>query len=279
MMNTAKTIEQHLRETPLAHIETRALLSFVLKQPYSYLISHNDEALDSATYQHFFALCQARQNGVPLAYLLGEREFYGRMFNVSNAVLIPRFDTETLIEQCLVHIKTLKQPRILDLGTGSGIIAITLASERPDAQIIACDISEAALNIAQQNNQRHQTQVQFYCGSWFDALPPNTRPFDIIVSNPPYIAANDHHLKEGDLRFEPRNALTDEADGLTHFRHIIAHSPRFLNTNAKILFEHGYDQSLAVQTLLEKSEFTQIYTQHDLANQPRVTCGTFFANE
>ncbi|MDO5102812.1 MAG: HemK/PrmC family methyltransferase [Lautropia sp.] len=359
-----------MRDSALPRHEARRLMSLVTGRPMTWLIAHDQDETDTDTQQRFQQLAARRRAGEPLAYLTGEQEFYGRPFLVSPAVLIPRADTETLIEVALAKLApifgqpiggspdriapsvpvtcTTTQPpaplssikaagsgsgsaRIIDLGTGSGIIAITLAltlaerwnlplaqppqaaEARPSASasrqpigapqavtaglaatvhtatsaqadagdasnehaltIHAVDLSADALAIAQQNADRLGAHIQWYQGSWWDALPPDTPPVDLIVSNPPYIATGDHHLQEGDLRFEPPQALAAGPDGLDDLRQIITGARQHLKPGGWLLLEHGYDQEDPVQALLDAAGFVEVFTQRDLAGQPRVSGG------
>lgn len=238
------------------------------------LLSHDDECLTIEQQQRWQALTARRLLGEPMAYILGEREFYGRMFAVNRHVLIPRADTETLIDVVLKRFieYATDAVRVLDLGTGSGAIALTLAAERPVWQVCAVDVSVDALAVARENAQRHAPSVALLHSDWFSALPANAR-FDLMVSNPPYIVADDGHLQQGDLRFEPRGALTDDGDGLVHYRHIVVHAPAYLSNHGCLVFEHGFNQGGAVRQLLQAAGFTEVQTHTDLAGQERVTLG------
>jgi release factor glutamine methyltransferase len=206
-----------------------------------------------------------------VAYLLGEREFFGRVFAVDANTLIPRPETELLIELALERM-TQAAPRVLDLGTGSGVIAITLASERADARVTAVDRSPAALEAARRNATRLAPgRVECLCGDWFS--PVAGRRFDLIVSNPPYVAADDAHLAQGDLRFEPLAALTGGASGLECLAAIAAAAPGHLMPGAWLLLEHGFDQGEATRELLDGAGFATVETWRDLGGQPRVSGG------
>lgn len=240
-------------------------------------MTHDDALLSEQQHQTFLDICARRMCGEPIAYLLGQREFMGLVFEVGPAVLIPRPETELLVDEVLRIIDQLDSPAILDLGTGSGAIAVALAHARADARVWATDISSEALNLARRNALTNGVSVEFLLGSWFDALvdvdPAPT--FDVIVSNPPYIAAGDSHLQEGDLRFEPAIALTDGADGLAAYRAILSKAPQYLRSGGHLCVEHGFDQSDAVGRLFEQSGFVGIKTLRDLAGHPRVTAGSY----
>ncbi len=261
--------------TRIAPAEARLLLGHLLQRSTAWLEAHRDELVDVAVERQMSALVGRRSAGEPMAYLLGAREFYGRDFAVTPDVLIPRPETELLVDiakekvgasgaaKCAAHI--------LDIGTGSGCLAITLALECPNAEITAVDVSASALVVAQKNAQQLGAQVRFIESDWFAALP--AQRFDLIVANPPYVAADDPHLLQGDLRFEPQGALTDHADGLAAIRRIVAGAPDWLNPDGWLLLEHGYDQAAAVWELLATAGFEAIAQQRDLAGIVRITGG------
>ncbi|WP_370459739.1 peptide chain release factor N(5)-glutamine methyltransferase [Aquitalea sp. LB_tupeE] len=267
------TLEQALRCHSLPRLEARMLLQHVRPGlTHARMIADPDLPLTEDEVARFTQLAQRRLQGEPMAYLLGEREFYGRPFRVSPAVLIPRPETEHLVEAALQRVTTLAPRRVLDLGCGSGAIAITLALEAPAWQVQAVDLSPAALEVARDNAQQLGAAVVFHQGSWYQSLAGQDT-FDLIVSNPPYIEQHDHHLDEGDVRFEPRMALTDEADGLMCLRAIIEGAPSRLRPGAWIMLEHGYDQGPAVRDLLRHAGFEQVETLLDLAGLDRVSLG------
>lgn len=249
--------------------EARLLLGRVLARNSAWIEAHRDDPLDAVAAREFAALAARRANGEPVAYLLGQREFFGRDFLVSPAVLIPRPDTELLVELALEKARRAAAPRILDLGTGSGCIAVTLALELPAAQVTAVDASGEALAVARQNASALGAAVRFLAGKWFDPL--GGERFDLIVSNPPYVAAADRHLDEGDLRFEPLSALASGADGLDDIRRIVAAAPAHLAPGACLLLEHGYDQAGAVAQILAQGGFVAIEQHRDLAGIVRVS--------
>lgn len=215
----------------------------------------------------FESLLARRLSGEPVAYILGEREFYGLALQVNPAVLIPRPETELLVDTAL----TLKPQRILEIGTGSGAIAIALAHSLPDASIIATDVSQAALEVARRNGTHHQTaNIEWILSDGYAQIP--TQQFDLIVSNPPYVEANDECINSGDLRFEPQLALSGGADGLDVIRMIVAGAPDFLAPDGWLMFEHGYNHGARVRELLA-SRFDSIETLCDLAGHERVTLG------
>ncbi|MCO6520758.1 MAG: peptide chain release factor N(5)-glutamine methyltransferase [Snodgrassella sp.] len=266
------TIDGWLRNCGLPRLEARMLLAQVLDINYAYIIAHGQQPLSTSEQANLSQLAQRRLAGEPLAYLLGWREFYSRRFQVSTAVLIPRPETEHLVEAALAHLP--EQGTLWDLGTGSGVIAVTVACERPDAQVWAADISSEALAIACSNATALQANVRFGQGSWYQAQPqPALHSVDVIVSNPPYIAAHDQHLQQGDLRFEPQHALTDNHNGLSALATIIAGAAAFLRPAGWLLLEHGFDQGEAVRDMLAQHGFSQIHTLPDLAGLDRVTLG------
>lgn len=244
----------------------------------SQLITQGHHLLSEAALAQLTRWSQARHEGQPMAYLLGEREFYGRVFKVSPSVLIPRPETEHLIDAALVKLAAsgVAAPKIWDLGTGSGIVAITLALACPAAQVWASDVSAAALSVAADNARSLGANgVRLQEGSWFDAFVGEVPPFsfDLVVSNPPYVEPDDAHLAVGDVRFEPQGALTDFVDGLSALRILANGAPAFLKTDAWLLLEHGYDQGPAVRALLERVGYLQVATEQDLAGLDRLTMG------
>lgn len=251
-----------------ARIEARMLATAALGCSTTWLVAHGDEAADLA---RLAPLLQRRLQGEPVAYILGVREFYGRVFRVSPAVLIPRPETEHLVDAALTLLPADRPARVLDLCTGSGCVAITLKRARPQDTVTATDLSPAALALARDNAATLDAEITFHPGDLFAPLA-NLR-FDLIVSNPPYIAAEDAHLDQGDLRFEPRLALASGADGLDLIRRMVRAAPQQLAPDGWLLFEHGFDQGAACRDLLAQSGFRQIKTLPDLAGLERVTLG------
>ncbi|MCX7148113.1 MAG: peptide chain release factor N(5)-glutamine methyltransferase [Rhodocyclales bacterium] len=251
--------------------EARLLLGHVLGRQAAWLIAHDDEVLDEDALLNFASLAARRAGGEPVAYLVGQREFFGREFAVSPAVLIPRPETELLVEVALANIAAADAPRILDLGTGSGCIAITLALECPQAQVSAVDSSEVALAAARRNAAQRGGHVRFLHSDWYAALAGEC--FDLIVANPPYIAASDSHLVAGDLRHEPLAALSSGSDGLEAIRRIIAAAPAHLAPGGQLWLEHGYDQAEAVHELLAAAGLAGIEGHRDIAGIMRVSGG------
>jgi len=269
------TVRDLLGSSSLPRLETQMLLQHVLGASRAWLIAHDTDPLDAAHVREFEALCARRLEGEPMAYLVGRREFMGHGFAVEPGVLIPRPETELLVETALGELarRGRDRPRVLDLGTGSGAIAISLALAQPDAEVVATDLSEAALGVARRNAQALGARVEFLPGSWFQALE-GQRPFDLIVSNPPYIQDGDPHLARGDLRFEPAGALTDGADGLSALAHIAVQAPQWLAPGGGLWMEHGYDQAADVRRLLLEAGFGRVDSLRDLAGIERVSGGT-----
>ncbi|MCS0582907.1 peptide chain release factor N(5)-glutamine methyltransferase [Massilia pinisoli] len=258
---------------PLDPLENRILLCHATGLSRVQLITQGDRPLGADEAARLADLVARRLQGEPIAYIVGKREFFGLDFQVGPAVLIPRPDTELIVELALERLPA-QAPRLLDMGTGSGAIAVAVAHTRPDADVTALDVSPDALAVAQANAAANGARVRFLASSWFDALAPDVT-FDVIASNPPYIAAGDDHLAQGDLRFEPVGALTDHADGLSALRTIVAGSPRHLVPGGWLLLEHGYDQAAAVRALLADAGFTDVQSWQDLAGIERVSGGRF----
>ncbi len=294
--------------SPLEPREARILLAHALGWPRTALITRDQDVLEPAAVARYQALAERRLAGEPVAQLLGQREFYGLEFSVTASVLIPRPETELLVEQALQACAGIVEPALLDLGTGSGAIAIALAYARPDAKVTATDRSAAALVVARQNADRLLPAdrtggaLQLLAGDWFEALASNgalqtqgslgaagagepsvagaaaaqaavAQRFHVMVSNPPYFRADDPHLLQGDVRFEPRGALTDEADGLSAIRAIVAGAPAHLLVDGALWIEHGYDQAQDVAALLSTRGFDAVESIADLAGIDRITGG------
>lgn len=263
------TIGAALRDAALPALESRILLGHALGLSRIQLITQSERVLTDEEAQQVTALVRRRLVGEPIAYITGVREFYGLDFRVTPDVLIPRPETELLVELALPRLQ--ENGSVLDLGTGSGAIAVAVAHARPDAQITAVDASAAALAVAEGNADRHGARVRFLQSDWYAAL--DRESFDVIVSNPPYITAGDPHLSQGDLRFEPADALTDHADGLSALRAIVEGATRRLASGGWLLMEHGYDQSAAVRGLLDSAGFAEVQSWTDLAGIERVSGG------
>jgi len=252
--------------------EAEILVAHALGRDRAWLFAHSDDAVAAAQVDAAMSLANRRAAGEPIAYLTGRREFWSLQLRVTPDVLIPREDTELLVRIILQHCPQGRKVDIVDLGTGSGAIALAVAHERPHARVLALDASAAALDVARGNAQQLGIgNVEFVRSDWFDALAG--RRFDAIVSNPPYIAAGDSHLSAGDLRFEPAQALASGADGLDAIRHIVRESPAHLREGGMLAVEHGFEQGAAVRGLLKKNGFVEIYTERDLEGRERVSGG------
>ncbi|GGC10029.1 peptide chain release factor N(5)-glutamine methyltransferase [Pseudoduganella buxea] len=263
------TVASLQRQSLLDPVDNRILLCHALGLSRMGLITQSERTLTEDEAARLSALIARRLAGEPVAYLIGRREFYGLDFAVDANVLIPRPETELLVELALERLPP--RGRVLDMGTGSGAIAVALAHTRPDAAVTALDVSAGALAVAGRNAASNGATVRLLQSDWFGALQDDI--FDLIVSNPPYIASGDRHLSEGDLRFEPAGALTDHADGLSALRRIVGGAPAHLVPGGWLLMEHGYDQSDAVQALLTAGGWQDVQSWHDLAGIARVTGG------
>lgn len=272
---TGTTIAAIMQRAPLAQLEARILLAHVTQLSRVQLITQSERALTADEAQQLSQLFARRLAGEPIAYLTGEREFFGLSFDVSPAVLIPRPDTELLVELAIEHLPS--QGRALDMGTGSGAIAIALAHARPDASVTALDVSAEALAIATSNARKNQVKADFLRSDWFSAV--EAQRFDLIVSNPPYIVAGDPHLSEGDLRFEPVDALTDHGNGLSDLHTITRDARAYLAPGAWLLMEHGYDQAAAVRAALSAHGYNEVQSWRDLAGIERVSGGRYRADK
>ena len=267
-VTAASTALEKASDTP--RLDANLLLCHVLDCPRSFLLSHADAALTGEQQRAFDALVTRRAQGEPVAYITGVKEFWSLELKVTPDVLVPRPETETLVEAALAHMPPGKPLRVADLGTGSGAIALALARERPDAHVVAVDFSDAALAVARENERLLRApNVVFYESLWYSTL--GGQQFDVIVSNPPYVAAGDPHLAA--LRFEPQAALVAGADGLDSLRLIIHDAPQYLHAGGWLLVEHGAEQGDAVRALFSGAGFTGVETLADLAGLPRVTAG------
>lgn len=250
-------------------LDARLLLQYATGCSHADLLARPETPVSAAAQAQFAEWVERRAAGEPLAYLVGEAEFRGRVFQVTPAVLIPRPDTEVLVEQALRRLSGVAQPRVLDLGTGSGIVAITLALECPAARVVAVDLSGAALAVAANNAGRLGATVDCRAGDWY--APVAGERFDLIVSNPPYIAADDPHLLGDGLPYEPQSALTDGGDGLACLRAIVAGAAAHLRPGGWLLLEHGHEQGAACRNLLTAAGFQAAFTHPDLAGSDRVS--------
>jgi len=272
------TIRASLSDAALPRLEIHMLWQHVLDCSRAWLIAHDTDPLDPAAVAQFQALRTRRLQGEPMAYLLGQREFMGHAFCVSPAVLIPRPETECLVIEALHAAQRIRQRtgrpsvRALDLGTGCGAIAISLALADANLHVMASDFSAVALEIAQHNARGLQACIEWRLGRWYDALLHRDQ-VELIVSNPPYIASHDDHLRQGDLRFEPRCALTDGADGLQDLQTIITGAKHHLVAGGELWVEHGWDQAAAVRALFCDAGFNAVHSLKDLAGIERLSGG------
>lgn len=252
-------------------LDAELLLARALDRPRSHIGAWPERRPDVVQLAEFERLLERRLQGEPMAHILGEREFWSLDLQVTPDTLIPRPDTEMLVETALEKIPPGRGCRVLDLGTGTGAIALAIKKERPLAEVAATDASEPALEVARRNAQRHRLQVEFRAGDWW--LPFADRQFDVVVSNPPYIADSDSHLASGDVRFEPRSALASGPAGLDDLERIIGGVPALLAPGGWLLVEHGYDQAEPVAERFAQAGFVDIRCHRDLGGQLRVTQG------
>ena len=267
VLNTAmQRLQNHVDDS---YTDSQALLAHYMQKNRAWLIAHADDAMQQAAMDEFMQLVEQRRQGKPVAYITGSREFWSLPFKVTDATLIPRPETEHLVEQALALLPD-KPARVLDYGAGSGILAVVLAKERPDWELHAVECLSETLAVARQNAEYHQVRVKFYQAC--DLEPLASLRFDMIVSNPPYIRDSDQHLRQGDVRFEPRAALASGTDGLDCIRYLIANTGDYLRPGGYLLLEHGYDQAASVRALMAQHGFTNMITTRDLAGHERVTC-------
>jgi release factor glutamine methyltransferase len=261
-----------LPDSPTARLDAELLLAAALGKPRSFLHTWPERIVSSEAALTFASHLQRRRTGEPVAYILGQQGFWKLDLDVAPHTLIPRPETEMLVEAALELVPAFAPTRVLDLGTGTGAIALALASERPAWQVTAVDRVLEAVALAERNRQRlHLDNAKVLSSHWFSAL--EGQRFDLIISNPPYIAAEDPHLVAGDVRFEPSSALVAGTDGLDDLRMIIEQAPNYLNDDGWLLLEHGYDQGAAVRDLLSRHGFEKIQTRRDLGDHERITFG------
>lgn len=260
-----------LPENDASALDARVLLASALQRTVTYLYTWPDKAIDSTELHRYQRYIEQREQGTPIAYITGQRDFWSLSLKVSPATLIPRPDTETLVEQALLRLSP-SPATICDLGTGTGAVALAIASERPDCQVVAVDLVAEAVELATTNARTNNlTNVTVLQSSWFANI--QGRQFDMIVSNPPYVESLSPYLKQGDVRFEPTSALTAGSDGLDDIQYIVRHAGHYLTAQGWLLLEHGYTQGPAVRTLLHEAGFNQVSTISDLSGQPRITGG------
>lgn len=263
-------VRELLQAAAIAPEEAQLLLAWVLDKDRGWLYAWSDAEVSSEQAAQFQTLCAQRAAGQPIAYLIGQREFWSLPLKVTPATLIPRPETEHLVEQALAAQPANKVCRVLDMGTGSGAVALAIASEQPNWQISACERSIEALATARENAKNLQLAVNFVESDWFSAI---STTFDLIVSNPPYIPDNDPHLAQGDLRFEPSSALAAGNDGLDDIRLLITQAPQHLAPEGQLLLEHGYDQAAQVRALMNAAGYREVRSVQDLAGHERITQG------
>jgi release factor glutamine methyltransferase len=255
-----------------AAIDAQILLSHVLQCNTAHLMTWPEKDLNEQQTTLYLQLIQQRREGLPVAHLTGQREFWSLNFLVDNSTLIPRPETETLVEFILEKFADRKKLKLLDLGTGTGAIAIAIASEKPGWEIFASDVSRQALTLAIKNSEQHQTgNTSFVLSDWFSNI--SEHDFDIIASNPPYIASDDPHLQNGDVRFEPKRALTSGKTGMDDIEHLCAQAKYHLRKNGCLIVEHGYNQSQLVADCFTKNSYTKIEQREDLSGHTRMTTG------
>ena len=273
-MTLDQLLDQGMRQCGLSRAESRMLLACAAGRAREWLVGHGLEEADETVSQRFLTLAHRRARGEPVAYLAGSREFFSRRFAVTPAVLIPRPETELLVEVALQLLEDVAAPRLLDLGTGSGVLAVTLALERPDSVVLATDVSIAALAVAKANAAcLGAGRVDFRAGDWWQAIAGQEGGFDLIVSNPPYVAADDPHLAQGDLRFEPLQALSAGPLGDEDIRRLVAEAPDWLGAGGWLALEHGHEQGGRCRQLMQQRGLCAIFTHHDLEQRERVTVG------
>jgi release factor glutamine methyltransferase len=266
------SLDELLRSAGIAVVDARALMRAALGVDDAYLIAHPGQPLTERQRERYLSWIKRRRVGEPVAYITGEREFYSLAFKVTPAVLIPRPETELLVDAALERIPREVPDRVLELATGSGCVAVAIALHRPGAQMTATDVSGDVLAVARDNAVRHGAHIEFVESNWFAAFAG--RRFDLIVANPPYVAERDPCLVEGDLRFEPRAALVAGADGLACIRPIVAQARAHLDPGGSLLLEHGHDQATRCRALLEQAGYRDVASRRDLAGIERVTGGS-----
>ena len=276
LLDDASKLLYEVSDTP--RIDSEILLQYVIAKPMAWLISHGNSLATAEHIKEFYSTISDRQAGKPIAYITGTRDFWTLKLKVNNSVLIPRPDTETLVEQALQRIAANRRCQLLDLGTGSGAIALALAKERPNSDICAVDFQAPALTVAKENAKLNDIKnVSFLLSNWFDGIA-ETSKFDLIASNPPYVEVGDPHLQKGDLRYEPDSALIAADNGLSDLSLIINAAPNFLTEQGWLIVEHGYNQEIEVGQIFEQTGFSGIRCFRDINDLPRCTLGQYGSN-
>ncbi|MDT8281682.1 MAG: peptide chain release factor N(5)-glutamine methyltransferase [Gammaproteobacteria bacterium] len=274
-MNIRQALQQATTKlaesSPSATVDAQVLLTFILDCNTAHLAAWPEKKLSSQEIIHYQKLIHQRSQGVPVAYLTGSREFWSLNFTVNDSTLIPRPETETLIEFILQKFGDKNNLKLLDMGTGTGAIAISIAREKPDWSVFASDTSAQALQLAALNKKNLQTDITLIKSDWFSNIAENN--FDIIVSNPPYISDNDPHLSQGDVRFEPATALVSGNTGMDDIEHLCWHAKNHLIDNGWLIIEHGYNQEQLVADCFAKNGYKEIVQQKDLSGHTRMTAG------
>ncbi|MBV4398036.1 peptide chain release factor N(5)-glutamine methyltransferase [Advenella alkanexedens] len=273
-MNTVHSV---IAQSGLPLLEARMIVGHVLNVSRAWMIAHDSDAIDMEHLESIQDMFRRRLAGEPMAYILGQREFMGLVFKTNPSVLIPRPDTELLVEIAIDLLQNQPGAMMLDMGTGSGAIAVSVAHYCPQAVVMASDKSAEALAVARENAQNLAVRVGFVESDWYEQLPAGK--FDLIVSNPPYIHHADSHLEQGDLRFEPPQALTDFSDGLSAIRKIIAGAGDFLRDGGWVWLEHGWDQAENVRSLLIEAGFVNVESRKDLSGIERISGGQWAISE
>jgi release factor glutamine methyltransferase len=272
-LTPSSSVSRVLALSGLVPFEAKILLAHVLGRDRAWIAAHGDAPLSRDQANAFDTLARRRRNGEPVAYLTGRREFFGLDLEITPEALIPRPETELLVERTLSWIASDASASVLDLGCGSGAVALAIARERPRSRVLGVDIAPGAVELAKRNRERLAiANASFIVADWFDGV--SREAFDVIVANPPYVAEDDPYLKEGDLRFEPPIALTPGPDALAAIRTIIGDAPAYLAPRGALALEHGHDQSPAVQKLFSEAGFTDVRPWRDLAGMFRVTTGS-----
>lgn len=270
----SQRLSQHkdLQINESAKVDAEFLLAFCLSKSFTWLKTWPEQQLESEQQSTFVALIERRFNGEPVAYITGRKSFWTLELETNESTLIPRAETELLVELALDKLANIDSARVLDLGTGTGAIGLSIASERKNDEVTACDFNSAAVKLAQRNAKRNEvTNIKILQSDWFDAI--EEKCFELIVSNPPYVAESDPHLEQGDLIFEPDSALVSSGDGLDDIRHIVNRALAYLFVDCYLMVEHGFEQGKMVRSIFDEAGYQNIETKQDLSGNDRVTLG------